>query len=181
MIAELFRAAFMAGLPVAFVSYLLVWWAFRSDYFEKTSDLRQLEKQVSGYSKAQKKNKKKKENATELKKLNPVHNKWMKFGGGFYGVVALITFAVVELGEIVGFLGNLREVLRNLSGFSIDFVVRFFIDSLMNFITAIAWPMYWMSQIETNHVWAWFLAAYGGYWFGARAALQRNTDAGGAP
>lgn len=170
MWAEFFRAAFFAGIPVGLVSFGLVWWALRSDYLEKTTDLKQLEKNVSMLSKAQ--SRKKKHRDIEPKKLNPVHNKWLKFGGGFYGVVALMTFVIIEFGEIAYFFGNFSENVGLISNLSIDLLVDFFIDSIMNFVAAISWPWYWMQEIRSGDIWIWFLVAYGGYWLGARIAMK---------
>ena len=177
MISEFFRAVFFAGIPVGLVSCGLVWWAIRSEYLEKTTSLKALEKGVSQLSKAQ--SKKNKNKGVASKKLNPVHHKWMKFGGGFYGVVALMTFVIVELGEIASFFGNFSENIGLFSRLSLDLVINFFIDSVMNFVTAIAWPWYWMQTIDSSDFWVWFLAAYGGYWIGAKAAL-RISDVEGA-
>jgi hypothetical protein len=184
MIAEIFRAALFAGLPVGVVSYLLFWWALRSEYLERTTNLKHFAKEVSRLSKMHSKNKKKNRNDKKGKeseaggvKMNPVHNKWIKFGGGFYGVVALMTFVIVETGEIASFFGQFSENVGKLSQLSADMVINLIIDSLMNFVTAIAWPMYWMNRIETESIWIWFLVAYGGYWLGARSAIGfRDTE-----
>ena len=170
MIAEFFRAAFLAGIPVGLTSFVLIWWAIRSDYLENTSSFGEMEKGVSALSKAQKK--KKKEEGAVPRKLNPIHNKWMKFGGGFYGVVALITFVAVEADEVMDFIGNIADRVGDFSNLGLDLIIDFFINSLMNFITAITWPVYWMSRIESSHIWVWFVAAYGGYWLGAKMALH---------
>jgi hypothetical protein len=42
---------------------------------------------------------------------------------------------------------------------------------------AIAWPGYWLSSIDSQYVWLWFVAAYAGYWAGARLALRRFAAA----
>lgn len=171
MIAELFKAVFLAGLPVGIASYLLVWWAIRSQYLQPTTDLKKLEKEVSRLSKSKKKKKKDSDPGAPAARLNPVHNKWLAFGGGFYGVVALMTFVIIEAGEVLSFLGNFSENLGMLSRLGFDLVIRFVIDSIMNFVKAIAWPMYWMDRIDMDRVWLWFLAAYGGYWLGAKTAM----------
>ena len=132
--------------------------------------MKQLGKNLSQLSKAQ--SKKKKHRDIAPKKLNPVHNKWLKFGGGFYGVVALMTFVVIEAGEVFSFLGAFWENIARLADFSFDFVIRFFINSMMNLAMALGWPWYWMNNIDMQHAWIWFLAAYGGYWLGARAAIM---------
>ena len=52
-------------------------------------------------------------------------------------------------------------------------LIGLLVEALRNFILAIAWPAYWLSSIHTGHAWLWFLAAYAGYWAGARLALRR--------
>lgn len=106
------------------------------------------------------------------RKLNPVLNKWLSFGGGFYGLVGLMTYAVVELGEIVDFLRGFESIAGFFQNIGIDMLIRLFIEGLMNFIVAIAWPIYWLDMISGQYIWVWFLVAYGGYWLGARLALR---------
>jgi hypothetical protein len=179
MLLEFLKALLFAGLPVGVVSYLLIWWALRAKYLERTGDLKQVElhfKQLSKARSSRKKNAKKAgEEDAPTHKLNPVHNKWLAFGGGFYGVVALITLVVIETTEILGFFADFRENVSRLADFGFDLVVSFFVDQMMNFVTALAWPGYWMSEVGASAIWIWFLAAYGGYWLGARAALAGYT------
>lgn len=37
------------------------------------------------------------------KNLTFLHSKWVTFGGGFYGLIALLTFVVIELTQITQF------------------------------------------------------------------------------
>ncbi len=179
MVYEFFRAAFLAGLPVGIVSYLLIWYALRSKYLQPTRNLKSLEKEVSQLSKARSKKKKDKDpEGPERPRLNPVHNKWLRFGGGFYGVVALMTFVIIEANEIISFFGAFTETLAGLADFDVGMIIRFIIDSMMNFVTAIAWPMYWISEIDMERIWLWFLAAYGGYWLGSKMAIGFGAEDG---
>jgi hypothetical protein len=190
MIAEFFRALFSAGIPVAVTSYLLAWWALKNGYFERADSVKGLEQEVKRLT-----GKKSRKDRKRLKKLaasdpeyadsgqekqqpgrhkmNPVHNKWLSFGGGFYGVVALITYTVIELGEIRDFIVNLGGFFQMLSNLSLNLIIGFIVNSFMNFFWAIAWPAYWLSEISSSHIWIWFLLAYGGYWAGTRYALHR--------
>ncbi len=175
MLVEFIKAFFMAGIPVGAAAYLMVWWAIRSQYLERTTDMKTFEKSVKRLSERRSGKKKKnadgEQEAEEKPRLNPVHNKWLAFGGGFYGLVATITFVIVEIGEVWDFLGNLADSLRQLADFSLDMVISFFINSLMNFFTALAWPVYWIPEVR-GEFWIWFLAAYAGYWLGVKAALN---------
>jgi hypothetical protein len=102
-------------------------------------------------------------------KLDPVLEKWFSFGGGFYGLVALYTWLVVEWNEVWDFLVDLPGIVFSFDiGSLISLVINFFIESLMNFITAIAWPMYWLGVADNP--WVWIVVAYGGYWLGIKAA-----------
>jgi hypothetical protein len=105
--------------------------------------------------------------------LDLLHNKWLKFGGGFYGVVGLLTYAVVEAGELWNFAIGFESIWMLMSKFGLDALINLAVNALRNFIVAVAWPAYWLSNIDSQYVWLWFLAAYGGYWASARLALQR--------
>ena len=89
-------------------------------------------------------------------------NKWLSFGGGFYGLVAVLTYIIVEAQEVFDLLSMPESSSDIFNGISIGMLVNFFIDSLMNFVTAISWPAYWMNTGDAPF-WKWFLAAYGGY------------------
>ena len=107
--------------------------------------------------------------------MNPVHNKWLAFGGGFYGVVGLLTYAVVELGEIRDFITQFDGFLSLFSDITLELFIGFFINSIVNFVVAIAWPAYWLNNISSNYIWIWFVAAYAGYSAGIRFALHQAT------
>lgn len=174
MVAEFFKAFFLGGVPVGAVSYLLIWWALRAEYFERTTEMKALEKEVKKLAKSRSKRKKRRNGNDDepiKPRYNPVHNKWLAFGGGFYGVVALMTFGIIELGEIRGFFAAFDDNMGKLAQLDVGMLIGFVIDSIMNFVTAIAWPLYWIGELRTGHFWVWFAAAYAGYWLGARAAL----------
>ena len=165
MIEMIIIAAFKAGLPVALASYALTWWALRNDYLDSVVDIGELEKQIRQQSKDKK----------NRKKADPVHNKWLAFGGGFYGVVALLTYLVVELGEILDFFLQFESISAFFANISFDMLIDLVIDAFMNFILAIAWPWYWIGDIAGPYIWVWFAVAYGGYWAGTRLALRRHV------
>jgi len=189
MVRELFRALFLAGIPVAVTSYLLIWWALKNQYLQGVSTLKDVEGHFKGLSKAksrkrkeEKKRRKQGGSAVKMEtgqrethKMNPVHNKWLSFGGGFYGVAGLLTYAVVELGEIRDFITQFDGFLSLISDITPGLFIGFVINSIMSFVVAIAWPAYWLSDIRSNYIWMWFVAAYAGYWAGIRFALHRAT------
>lgn len=184
--------------PIAITSFVLVWWALRRDYLGGASSLGEYEQWKKAENQSRKAEKKRhkaekkrdkaakrsglskdpfvtadvKPNAEvsqpDKRKFDPLHSKWMEFGGGFYGVVALFTYGLVELGEIRDFLLNFSDIF---SGGLISLIVQFFIESIKNFIIAIAWPAYWLRKIHGDQ-WLWIVSAYAGYWLGTRAAFH---------
>lgn len=196
LLTETLRALLLAGVPVGLVTAALVWWSVRRGYVgpaRSVGDVERAMKRLDKDRKQQRKAEQKRQKAARKSgqalaeglsigarggRLNPVHNKWLAFGGGFYGVVALITYAVIELGDLRDFFagfGGLGDLLRR---FGFDMLVGLFVEALVNFIRAIAWPVYWLSDIRTAYPWLWFLAAYLGYWVGARLALARAVPGG---
>ena len=108
------------------------------------------------------------------RKFDPLHNKWMAFGGGFYGVVALFTYLVIETIEVRDFLVKLPNVFEH--GL-INLLLTLFIESLKNFITAIIWPAYWLRRLA-GEPWLWLIGAYAGYWLGTHAAFRFSSRRG---
>jgi len=184
MILELFRALLFAGLPVGAASYFLFSWYLRRRSGTGVTSLRALERDLKQDRKERSKRRKEQKRGlvgamaegahfSREQQLDLVHNKWLKFGGGFYGVVGLLTYAVVELGDVWNFLVGFESLWSLISQFGLDMLIRLFVEALRNFIVAIAWPAYWLSSGIIHEPWLWFPVAYGGYWGGARLALQR--------
>jgi hypothetical protein len=108
--------------------------------------------------------------AAPLSVQNVLMSKWVAFGGGFYGVMALMTYIVVEFYEVVEFLTSESSVWATITSLGIGDLINFFINSLMNFITAIVWPAYWLKSIHGYSAWVWFVAVYLGYLTGQAIA-----------
>lgn len=164
VLKDLFWACLMLGLPMLVLTFCMVSWALHRGIVERTDGVDALRKEIDAFGKQRKKQKDK-----DREPINPVHGKWFAFGGGFYGLVALYTYLLVELDEIVDFVTGLPNLVLR---FDVGVLVQFFINSLMNFIAAIAWPVYWMRRAESGHFWMWFLVAYVAYWLGLRLAQQ---------
>jgi hypothetical protein len=188
MVLEFFRALLLAGLPVGLTSYFLFSWALRRRPPGSVTSLKALQRELKLQSKerAKERAKQKKENKRDLaavfaegahfsrdSQLDLIHNKWLTFGGGFYGVVGLLTYAVVEFSELWDFAMGFENIWALIAQFGLDTLINLLVEALRNFIVAIAWPAYWMSEIQTGRIWLWLVVAYAGYWAGARLALRR--------
>ncbi len=88
--------------------------------------------------------------------------KWVEFGGGFYGLVAVLTYLIVEAQEVVELFSSEGGIMEAISNIGIGTLINFFIESIMNFVTAITWPAFWMGEGQAAF-WQWFVAAYLGY------------------
>ncbi len=104
---------------------------------------------------------------------NVVMSKWVAFGGGFYGVMAVLTYVAVELVEVVEFFTSEGSLFATLADLGFGDLINFFINSLMNFIIAVSWPIYWLKNITGYSPWVWFVVVYAAYLSGQ--FMAKNT------
>ena len=178
-VIEVFWALLMVGVPIGVFTLALVWWALQGRDFKESSDTDALRREIKALSQKRKK-KSKKDKKEEAVNLHPLQKKWTKFGGGFYGIVAFFTYIVVEVIEIIDMIANFGGFIDFIKQLDFNVIVQMFVQALMNFITAIAWPAYWLRRIDTNQVWIWFLMAYAGYWVGLKLVeklIQHRSQA----
>lgn len=98
--------------------------------------------------------------------LDFVHSKWVSFGGGFYGLAALITFFVIEILEVIDFLTAATDLDYFIEAISFSTLIAIFVESLKNMFTALTWFMYWPDIIDMGNGWVWLIMAYAGYQLG---------------
>ena len=177
LIIEVFWAVLMVGMPVAAFTLAMVWFALQRGYLQESLDAKALRLEIKTLSKN---NKKIRKEGGKVPNQHPLQKKWMKFGGGFYGIVAFFTYIVVEVIEITTMIANFGGFVDFLKQLDIGIIIEILVEALTNFITAMVWPLYWMDRIETDQTWIWFVIAYAGYWLGIRLAqvlVQRRSKA----
>lgn len=153
----------LAFLGCGLISFLLFYVLLRQEQSEAI-------KAIKTKDKAELKKIKKELKKAPLSVQNIVMSKWVAFGGGFYGVMALLTYLVVEFYEVVDFLTSEETMWATITSLGVNDVFAFFINSLMNFVTAIAWPFYWLRNIHGYSAWIWFVVVYVGYLAGQTLA-----------
>ena len=159
---ESVRAATMAALPVGVFTYLVVILAgkWAEDADEQTPN--ETSKSSS-------------ESSSEIPHVqrlgNMLHNNWVEFGGGFYGLMALLTWAIQEVKQIYEIVSGITW-FGNWISQAIDIFVTLIVESIMNAIEAFIWPVTWMDTIDSPAIWIWFVAAYAGYYAGLAIARQ---------
>jgi len=180
LLTQLFTIFWKLALPVGVLSFLMVGWALRKGILKERSGVRALAAEIKALSKSNRKKTRKKDKTAGQEsepqvRLNAVHGKWMKFGGGFYGTVALYTYGLVEWREVQDFIASFGGFMAFIDRFSIEVLIRMLIEGLKNFVTAISWPVYWIRDFGSEKIWIWITIAYGAYWLGMKAALRHAS------
>ena len=156
-----------SAIPAGILAYLLFTWSIRTGRLTKTGTHKSLQAELKGLKTSLKEDK-------AAKSKNPIHNKWMQFGGGFYGIMALWTFMVIELAEVIDFIRSFEIYETINQQIVIDLAIAFIKNSLMNFLTAITWFLHWLDEVPDNMRLVWFALAYGGYWAGLQLARRKG-------
>ncbi|MDO6445462.1 hypothetical protein Q4493_06680 [Colwellia sp. 1_MG-2023] len=162
LIQDAFVALFFAGLPVYAFSFLMVYFSYQKGYLSTSIAFKNaFDKNDENPSQLSKKNK---------KNLPFFHSKWVTFGGGFYGLIAVLTFLIIELLQIVNFWLGVTRWQDVTDLFSIGAFIGMIVDSFMNMITAAIWFTYWPNKLPASHFLLWILIGYGCYRLGAHSA-----------
>src|SRR4029079_2507154 len=98
MLFDLLRAIFELGIPVAALSWLLFYRLYSRGDVARDADSKTIDAGLKEIKEAAKKSK---EHSGSV-----VYTKWMKFGGGFYGVAALWTLLMIEASGIAGMVAH---------------------------------------------------------------------------
>jgi hypothetical protein len=175
MIGSIIGATIFAAIPLFAITYLLIGWALKHGKIKDFEDRKGFEAAVKSMKEDREKLKKDKTQKSQLKNENLFARKWFDFGGGFYGLMALITYVYIEIGEVFQFLGKLADlsIAKILSSLGIDLLIQFVINSVMNLVSAFVWFMFWKNEFELEHIWIWIIMAYVGYHVGAKTARER--------
>ncbi len=75
---------------------------------------------------------------------------WRVRGGGTYALGYAVTFVYFEIDSITSEVAGAESVAQFMRSELIEFVFRFLSDSMINFVKALAWPVY---LIETAPPW----------------------------
>ena len=161
---DLVKAIFYAGLPVQIFTFLMVYYAYHKGYLTSDVNIRDVFKD--------KKNPDRKLSKNNKKNLLFLHSKWITFGGGFYGLLSLLTFIYIELEQTVQFLIHATGWQSFVNLLTFDAILSMIIDSFINMIKSLLWFSYWPDVFEMENIAIWFIATYIGYRFGANLAQR---------
>lgn len=171
MTREILEPLVGAFLPIAALTYIIAFYSFKNGFIRINDEKKNKWDLVGAKpNKTAKKTAKSKEKNKEKRKDRPtnnyLHKKWVNFGGGFYGLMALMTFFAIEIQEIATFILSIEgfQTITNL--LNLSSLINLFVASIMNFVTAMIWFTYWPDQIDMGNGWIWLAMAYAGYHFG---------------
>lgn len=165
MIVDIIKALFLAGIPVALFSYYLV---------KLTCGNTELEANNATELKKELKKIKAKGNTDDSLWVKFLRGKFLQFGGGFYGILTLMTYLHVEFNQFVGFFKTFTSVSDFFDSVGLSMLINFFIEAIMNLVTAFTWPIYWLNILPIDSVWLWFLVAFLSHWFATKYALSEE-------
>ena len=184
MIIELLTALLYAGLPVAFISFGMIYWAQKKGYpIVKESDdisedlTEELTEELTEDLDDITNDPNTKKSCKQLKNKHIVFDKWTTFGGGYYGIMALVTYAHVELLELWQAFSAFESIQHFINQLSFGFFIGLIIEAIKNLVTAFIWFTYWDEFLPINSPWLWLGASYAGYYAGEKLIEYRlKTD-----
>ena len=144
IVFEILESILKLGIPVGFLSWYLIHRFYKSGKIPKDVNLKTVKADLASI----KKNFDKKDQSVHF-----AERRWMKFGGGFYGVTALVTFVLIELADGLSFVANFPGFGELFKDGLISFVINFLINQLQNFISAFIWFVYWGRDGNSTIVW----------------------------
>lgn len=177
-----FLGAFITvGFPVAVTTYFLIGWLLHSGRIARVASHKELDAHIRDIKKARKENKKNKQKEQE-EEPDFAFKKWLGFGAGFFGSAALYTYAYIEVGEVISFVFKMLNPANWTFTITIDLIINFVINSIMNLVSAFTWFLYWGGDNDGGARIAFnFLFAYLGYALGVRLANQHADEDFGHP
>jgi hypothetical protein len=165
MLFDFIKAIVLAGIPIAAFSYYLIILTRKKVQLQSTNatQLKKELKQVELVS-----------SEKESFIQGVLQKKFMKFGGGFYGVLTFITYLHIEGYQLIQFISSFTADGPGFNGGIFSLILGFFLDMIMNFITALMWPIYWFKFLPIESFWVWLLVSISAHAWATRFALSRK-------
>lgn len=164
MLHELLSATIQLGLPVAALSWLLFYRLYSRGELARDADRKTISASLKEIRKAEKQSKQPADSV--------LHAKWMKFGGGFYGVAALWTLLVIEASGAAGVLANPTSLEGMFRGGLGGFIARWITNQVGTLVEAALWFSWWPGKGSSPLVWV--IVAYAAYMAGLRLARRES-------
>jgi len=168
MIIEIFKAITLAGIPIALFSYYLIILTSTSEQTPTASNSKELKKEL--------KNKTFIKDSEESLFKQMLRKKYIKFGGGFYGVLTFITYIHIEINQVLDFIRGFSGFKNFIDSIGLSMAVNFFIEAIMNLVLAFMWPIYWAKYMPIDSLWVWLIVAVIAHSLATRYALFKAKN-----
>ena len=158
--SELPLAILELGLPVTALTWLLFYRLYSRGDLARDADHKAIDANIKVMRKTEK------ESAQASDSL--LHTKWMKFGGGFYGVAAAWTFLYIEVSGVVGVVLHpsvIRDTFQKGLG---GLIANQISGQVTTLVDAAVWFSWWPGKGHSPV--AWFVVAYIAYIAGLNLA-----------
>ena len=160
MLPELLHAVVEMGLPVAALSWLLFYRLYSRGVLARDADHTSIDARLKEIKKDEKESKETSDSV--------LHTKWMKFGGGFYGVAAAWTLIYIEASGIIGVILHPSIIADTFHKGLVNFITQQISSQISTLIDAAIWFTWWPDR--GHGPLAWFVVAYAGYIAGLNLA-----------
>lgn len=107
---------------------------------------------------------------------NPIISKWFAFGGGYYGVVALVKLIFIEIGEIKAFIKHWPGSEAFVQDLGFGTFIAFCIEQFKNFIAAVMWPVDYFADFSLLEFGIFILITYYLYQWSKSLATKSLVD-----
>ena len=164
MLSELPSAALEIGLPVAALSWLLFYRLYSRGVLARDADHKAIDARLKEVRKTDKE-------SSEISD-SLLHAKWMKFGGGFYGVAAAWTLIYIEASGIVGVILHPSAVSDMFSRGIGHLIEQQIASQITTLVDAATWFAWWPEKGHNPVVW--FVVAYVAYLAGLELARHET-------
>ncbi len=147
-------------MPVAALSWLLFYRLYSRGELARDADRKAIGASLKSIRKAQKESKSTSDSL--------LRTKWMKFGGGFYGVAAAWTLIYIEASGVIGVVlhpSTVQDIFRDGIG---GFIAQQISGQVSTFVDAATWFNWWPGRGHDPIVW--FGVAYVSYIAGLELA-----------
>lgn len=145
---ELIWLVAVLGLP----AFTLAWFIFDRLFERGTLDRTANDQELEAGAKSYFKSKKETESSFFDRQIT-------KLGGGAYGIAALWTLIVLEISDAIAFIAEFPGFSELLEQGIVSLVIRFLVNQLDAFITALLWFTWWPDSgigIVVSFAIAWF-------------------------
>ena len=160
MSSELPHAIVELGLPVTALTWLLFYRLYSRGELARDADHKSIDASLKEIKKSAKESK---ETSDSL-----LHAKWMKFGGGFYGVAAAWTLIYIEISGIVGVILHPSVIEGMFRKGIVNLIVQQINGQVTTLVDAAIWFSWWPEKGHGPIVW--FVVAYVAYIAGLNLA-----------